>query len=84
MGGVHSAVFLVEIAYLKFRLLCLPDFDKLRRVVGRTVINDEPDKILERLTAQALIALVNRVGSVVCRCEHRQCFLLRFHVIILR
>ena len=46
MGGMHAAVFFVDIADLKPAVLPLPFTYQLRGIIGGPVIHDQPDKIL--------------------------------------
>ena len=72
VGGVHAAVFFVNISNLKTVILCLPLLYQLGGIVRRTVVHDQPDEVSIFLTFHAFVGPGQGVSPVVGRGENGQ------------
>ena len=69
VGGVHTAIFLIDVSNLKSAVTALPIAHQLDSVVRRAVVHDQPDKILTALAAKAFIGARQGVCAIVGRGE---------------
>ena len=73
VGGVHAAVFFIDIPDCKAIIYALPAGNQLGGVVGRAVVNNQPFKILAGLTAKTLIGARYGVCAVVDGSKYGEC-----------
>ena len=64
VSSMHSLIFLVDILN-RDNAIGNPLFDKLASAIGGTVVNNQPDEVLARLTAKALVGARYGVRAVV-------------------
>jgi hypothetical protein len=79
--GVQTAVFFVAITNGKTGFFGLPTTNQSFRIVGRTVINDEPLKIMRALPLQAFVATVNAVFAVICGSKNGDEFFCHYNAL---
>ena len=69
VGGVHTAIFLVDVLNCKAIVAALPITHQLGGVIRRAVVHDQPDKILAALAAKAFVGTRQGVCAIVGRGE---------------
>ena len=65
MGGMHAAVFFVDVLNLKSAVAALPIAHQYGGIVSGTVIHNEPEKILTTLSTETLIGARQRMRPVI-------------------
>ena len=71
VGGVHPAIFFVDVLDLEAVVAALPIVHQLSGIVGGTVVNDQPNEVLAALAAKALIGARERMCPIVGGGEDR-------------